>query len=485
MGIFIPRINSELNNPNKDNELSLITEPPRKVITGQIDKDEYGIFGNCYSQSQDFVDLLCEQTSGIFYDINTPEHEIGQWTVDILLCALNVLPKIKAWQTLHNSNADVKWKWDVIIEHEGYLYPVQVKSGLDAIKECKQKFRETLGEAIEKLGDRKESILEKYDKEIDSYMKRNRLTSRKDANIVAKTKKRDQELEQLNNLLGNYKKASPLYIWAARDEDTIKALVRIFAQLFSASSNVSELEGQALKEYKNKYRSIKDILIKEENDKINTIKEVVFSINKYLSLTSSSLEENALMNIDTNKPKRLLDILLLKKAKELLKLAENTLAYYHKSLSIAQDSYDDKIVAQDNKQIIEHYQIKFKEKVLKDIQIRKYRSARRLEQKVTHVIRQAKKHQQDDELDIENIENLVASQEQTLMKNKNIKYIEPQTLIECLDKLIELDSKSSYQNPQLFAEIKNKIIYMASQEVTLKTDKIPEFDDVNSIFAYF
>ncbi|MHC5930553.1 hypothetical protein, partial [Nostoc sp.] len=70
-------------------------------------------------------------------------------------------------------------------------------------------------------------------------------------------------------------------------------------------------------------------------------------------------------------------------------------------------------------------------------------------------------------------------------QNKNIKYIEPQTLIEHLDKLIEFDSKSSYQNPQLLAEVKNKIIYTASQEVTLKTNKIPEFDDVNSMFAYF
>ena len=483
MGILIPRINSELNNPNKDNELSLITEPPRKVITGQIDKDEYGIFGNCYSQPQDFVDLLCEQTSGTFYDINTLEHKIGQWTVDLLLCALNVLPKIKAWQTRHNSNADVKWKWDVIIEHEGCLYPVQVKSGLDAIKECKQKFRETLDEEIENLCDRKESILEKYDKEIETYMKRNRLTSRKDANIVAKTKKRDQELEKLNNLRDNYKKASPLYIWAARDEDTIKALVRIFAQLFSVSSNVSELEGQALKEYKKKYRNIQEILI-EETKKLNTIEEVICSIKEYLYLTRSSLKENALMNINTKKPKRLLDILLLKKTNELLELAENMLAYYHKSLSIAQDSYDDKIVAQDNKQIIDNYKMKFKEKVLKNIQARKYRSARRLEQKVTHVIRQARKNKQDNELDIEKIESLVASQEEILIQNKNIKYIEPQTLIEHLDKLIEFDSKSSYQNPQLLAEVK-KIIYTASQEVTLKTNKIPEFDDVNSMFAYF
>ncbi|BCL39176.1 hypothetical protein [Nostoc sp. MS1] len=379
----------------------------------------------------------------------------------------------------------MKWKWDVIIEHEDYLYPVQVKSGLDAIKECKQKFRETLDEELEKLCDRKESILEKYDKEIEIYMKRNKLTSRKDANIVAKTKKRDQELEQLNNLRDNYKKASPLYIWAARDEDTIKALVRIFAQLFSISANISELEGQALKEYKNKYRNIQEILIEEENKKLNIIKDILSLIKEYLYLTTDSLKENALINIDTKKPKRLLDILLFKKTNELLELAESMLAYYHKSLSIAQDSYDDKMVAQDNKQIIDEYKIKFKEKVLKNIQVRKYRSARRLEQKVTHIIRQTRRNKPDNEPDIENIENLVASQEQILIKNKTLKYIEPQTLMECLDKLIYFDSKSSYQNPQLLTEIKNKITYIASQEVTLKTDKIPEFNDVNSMFAYF
>jgi hypothetical protein len=64
MAIFINTgKNSTFNNPSNNDELSLITETPRKVITGKIDEDEYGIFGNCYSQPQDFVDLLCEQSS--------------------------------------------------------------------------------------------------------------------------------------------------------------------------------------------------------------------------------------------------------------------------------------------------------------------------------------------------------------------------------------------------------------------------------------
>jgi len=195
MAIFINTAkNSTFNNRSNNDELSLVTETPRKVIKGKIDEDEYGIFRNCYSQPQDFVDLLCEQSSGTFYDFNTPEHEIGQWTVDIVLCALNVLPKIKAWQTPHNSEADVKWKWDLIIDHEDYLYPVQIKSCLDAIKECKEKFGETLGLAKEKLAERKQKIKENSENAIERYMERNKLASRKDANIVAMIKKESKHL---------------------------------------------------------------------------------------------------------------------------------------------------------------------------------------------------------------------------------------------------------------------------------------------------
>ncbi|AVH68332.1 hypothetical protein [Nostoc sp. 'Peltigera membranacea cyanobiont' N6] len=470
--------NPAFNNPSNDNKLSLITEAPRKVIVGTIDHDEYGIFGNCYSQPEDFVKLLCEQSSATFFDTNTPEHELGQFTVDIILCALNVLPNIKAWQTPPNSAADVKWKWDLIIEHECYLYPVQVKSSLDAIKECKNKFRETLGIAIEKLGDRRENIRERYQNTIDNYIERNRLTSRKDANIVAKIKKRDQELKQLNDQLDNYKKASPLYIWAARDEDTIKALVRIFVKLFSISENVLELEAQSLKQYKHKYKNIQDFLIEEENQKLNTINEIISLIKKYLDLKNNYLNKNSLINLSTNKPSRLEDVLCLKKSNELLELAENMLKYYNKSLSIAHDSYDDKMVSDDNKQIIESYKIKFKKKVLKVIQQGKYRSGMLLDKKVTDLIKNCK----NDDPDIDKIVDLVASQEEILIKNKKVTYIEPQALIVCLDKLIYFDVSSSDSIPHILQDIKKKYTYIVAKEVTFEKEKIEEYDDLNSIF---
>ena len=482
MSILISRINSQSNNPNKDNELSLITEPPYKVITGQIDEEEYGLFGDCYSQPQDFVDLLCEQTSGTFYDIHTPEHEVGQWTVDIVLCALNVLPKVKAWQTPHNSDADVKWKWDVIIEHEGYLYPVQIKSSLDAIKECKQKFRENLGIVKEKISERKYKIKEIYDNQIQRYKESNKLKSSKDANIVGKIKRKNQEIEKLNNLLDNFIKARPLYIWTARDEDSIKALVGVFSKLFLVPSDVLELQAQAVKQYHNKYKNIQEILVEAEQAKLNTINEIIDLIKQYLDLSNNYLTENALININNNKPKRLEDILTIKKAENLLNLAENMLIYYNKSFSFAQDSYDDKMVAQDNQTLIEFYKIQFKQKGLKNIQRQKVISAGILDQKVTHIIRQSRKNQRNKETDIEELANLVASQEQRLIKNSYLQYIEPQTLMECLDKLQEFESKSSYSQPEILGKIKNKITYIVAQEVTLKSETIPEWTDLNSIY---
>src|SRR5689334_22470011 len=110
-----------------------IEAEPRKAIIGQINLPVFGIFGTCYSQPKEFVKKLCSQKSSAFYDTNTTAHELGQYTVDIVLSALNVLPNIKAWQTPSNSVADIHWKWDVIIEHEGYFYPAQIKSSVDAI----------------------------------------------------------------------------------------------------------------------------------------------------------------------------------------------------------------------------------------------------------------------------------------------------------------------------------------------------------------
>lgn len=105
------------------NRIALIKVEARNAIVGSLDLPHYGIFGTCYSQPKDFVDKLFDQNSVKFYNTDTTYHELGQCTVDIVLSALNALPSIKAWQTPDNSVVDVCWKWDLIIEHNGCLYP--------------------------------------------------------------------------------------------------------------------------------------------------------------------------------------------------------------------------------------------------------------------------------------------------------------------------------------------------------------------------
>jgi hypothetical protein len=477
MSIFSPRIHSQSHNPNNNNELSLIAESPRKVITGKRDKDEYGIFGNCYSQPQDFVDLLCKKDSGTFYQNNTPEHEIGQLTVDIVLSALNVLPKVKAWQTPHNSDADVKWKWDVIIEHEGYLYPVQIKSGLDAIEECQEKFDDNLEAEEDKLDSKKDKIENDYDNYIERYMQHNRLTSRKDANIVAKIKQRDKEIEKLNILLKNFKKAKPLYIWTARDEDTIKDLVGVFSKLFSVRGDVLELQTQAVKSYQNKYKTLEEILVEAEQEKLTRVDEIVGLIQKYLTVCNEYLTENDLINRDNNKPKRLEDILVLKKTNELLNLAETMLGYYKKSIKLAQNSHDDKLVAQDNPQLIKSYKIKFKEKVLKVIKSEKDKATGLISLQFSDFFKE--KYEKNQETDIENLIKLLPSDVQKIVRNIYIQYIAPNSLMECLNNLQEFDNNSSCSQPEILGEIKNNITYIVEQEVEVKSKRMAELDDFN------
>ncbi|WP_041565434.1 hypothetical protein [Nostoc punctiforme] len=64
---------------------------------------------------------------------------------------------------------------------------------------------------------------------------------------------------------------------------------------------------------KNKYKNIQDFLVEEENQKFNIINEIIFSIKKYLDLKNNYLSKNSLINLSTNKPSRLEDVLCLKK----------------------------------------------------------------------------------------------------------------------------------------------------------------------------
>ncbi|MBR8834206.1 MAG: hypothetical protein DSM106950_09250 [Stigonema ocellatum SAG 48.90 = DSM 106950] len=233
----------------QDNKLSLIEERQRRTIVGKVDQSDYGIFSPCYSQPKIFVMQLCDQIAKKNYDTETRSHELGQCTVDIVLSALNALRNVKAWQTPTNSVADIHWKWDLIIQHENYFYPVQVKSGLDAIKNCMELFEENLKNEKLVICEMEKDILEQYESQTRLFIHQTDFKSRKNAR-----KEKNEKLKELNIICENYEKASPLYIWASRNNNTIRALKRVFTQLFCPEYNSTELEDKTVKNHKHNYK---------------------------------------------------------------------------------------------------------------------------------------------------------------------------------------------------------------------------------------
>lgn len=309
-----------------------------KIIRARIYHSDYGIFGSCYSQSKKRVEKLCEQTATRIYPTETRFHELGQWTVDVVLSALNALPNIKAWQTPPNSLADNDWKWDVIIEHQDDYYPVQVKSGLDAIRKTQQTLYEVLEEKQYKIRNRMEGIgqeikkiEQQYETRIKTIMRSYGLTSRKNATIVEIKKEKDRELQPLKELYKQkseiskiYSKLEPLYIWTSRDEDSVIALNNHFTKLFSIEVDSEELKEKALNIYRKKNQDYQEKLIQEETDKIEYISKIVKSLNQYLAEKENYLSEQRRRS--KKKRKILLeDILTHKISQEALKIANKLL----------------------------------------------------------------------------------------------------------------------------------------------------------------
>ena len=122
----------------------------RLILSGKINLPYVGIRGKCYSQPPDFVGKVIKETLGI-YTNKSRSHDYGEKTVDIVCFALNALPGVTASQTPWNSVADVGLRWDLIINWQEYIFPIQIKSSpkgmLNALEE------EYLGNyAIEQMG---------------------------------------------------------------------------------------------------------------------------------------------------------------------------------------------------------------------------------------------------------------------------------------------------------------------------------------------
>ena len=78
-----------------------------------------------------------------FYDLNTPEHERGEIALNNVKASLERLNGIKAWQSPHMSDADIKFKWDLFFEINNIVYPLQIKSSLRAAEEALSEYQKT------------------------------------------------------------------------------------------------------------------------------------------------------------------------------------------------------------------------------------------------------------------------------------------------------------------------------------------------------
>ena len=221
-----------------DYELSLDVQGENKVITAEINQERFGVFGKCFSQPKEFVERLCNNSTRTRYRNDSLQHRIGQETVDTVLAALNSLPDVKAWQTFNNSVADVCWKWDVLIEHQNHIYPVQIKSSLIGISECQENFRQHLEDEFIKLNNKYEDIEQKYDEKINRLINRYGDNLNSNHGYIALTENKNQKLENINKLALVYQQAEPLYIWTTRSTESKENLANIFSKLFNTKSNL-------------------------------------------------------------------------------------------------------------------------------------------------------------------------------------------------------------------------------------------------------
>lgn len=215
-------------------------------IGGKCRKPNFGIFGSCRSQTKELVRLLCMMPSGMSFSQDSPRHQSGQKTVDIICSAFRALPGIQTLQTPPNSSADVHWKWDVIIEYQNKFYPLQIKSGIDDIWKCQGRVLSKIKEIEDEIG----IIWEREENKINGLMIKFGWETRENKSIVSLEKDRNQKINVLQKRLEEHKHRVPLFIWATEDEETISDLVDAFASMFSIQGSRQEFVEKAIRFYK-------------------------------------------------------------------------------------------------------------------------------------------------------------------------------------------------------------------------------------------
>lgn len=283
-------------------------------ITADYRRPNFAILGSCIPQDQKLVDGLCNHGAGTNYSQDTKQVESGQRTMDIIRSALDSLPGLKTLQTPPNSKADVVWKWDLILEYGEYLYPIQVKSGVDDIRECE----EALSDKIEEISEEIDDIQKFYENKIESIMDNNDWETRENKYCYPLEKECNEKVSPLKERLENRKSRLPLFVWAAEDEETVVDLVRAFAQLFSVQGDLITFETIAVKEYRK---------TKPETPIQKTLREKCLERARLSEIHSLLEKSHAARDCSLGKSTKLEDIVSTQIVKNVLTLTESRLNY--------------------------------------------------------------------------------------------------------------------------------------------------------------
>ncbi|AVZ31333.1 hypothetical protein [Nodularia spumigena] len=239
----------------------------RFVISGRIDRNLYGVWGKCYSQSPEFVGSMCNEFLGGYLETSS-NHEHGQKTVDVICCALNALPGITAAQTPSDSVADVGLRWDVIIKWNDCYFPIQVKSSFIGIEKALE--TGNLGnyaqEKIEKISTHDNKLYESEQRFIERAGKD---SPEERANKKAYYQSRRENRSHIRH---QYVQSAPIYIWAGQNKETIQLLVELFANTFKIDNNIKQYQEQAVAAYLEKYPKEKSPSEKRQ-ERLNKINE--------------------------------------------------------------------------------------------------------------------------------------------------------------------------------------------------------------------
>jgi hypothetical protein len=223
-----------------------------------------GIIGELYPQEKDFVDGHLNSIIG-YYDADTKEHEYGQLTVDLVISALKNFPDFSVRQTPMNSVADIVLKWDLLLEINSLIYPIQVKSDMAS--------------AINAYNTYDEQIIDHMEKRIEfetqiwgSNINRVRINPHTDDIYKEEQIEKIEQKYHINKITDQYEESKPLYIWSSHEPENISKIMDTFADTFKLNVDLTSIKNKSILEYQAK-KKIFDDKKKISDNEVKSLRE--------------------------------------------------------------------------------------------------------------------------------------------------------------------------------------------------------------------